>query len=50
MYNRAAEFWADLRVKLMSEVTLYNDKPESDRIWRAYWASHQVGGHNFHLS
>ncbi|KAL8461796.1 hypothetical protein ACS0TY_033048 [Phlomoides rotata] len=42
MYGRAAEFWAELRVELLSASTfLANEKPNSSQIWRLYWASHQ---------
>jgi hypothetical protein len=43
MYKKAAEFWAELRVELLSaSAFLSNDKPNSSQLWRLYWASHQV--------
>lgn len=43
MYKKAAEFWAELRVELMSaSAFLNNEKPNSSQLWRLYWASHQV--------
>lgn len=43
MYKRAAEFWAELRVELLSaSAFLTDDKPNSSQVWRVYWASHQV--------
>ncbi|CAK9179677.1 unnamed protein product [Ilex paraguariensis] len=42
MYKKAAEFWAELRVELLSaSAFLTNDKPNSSQLWRLYWASHQ---------
>ncbi|XP_011014354.1 PREDICTED: protein strawberry notch isoform X2 [Populus euphratica] len=42
MYKKAAEFWAELRVELLSASTfLTNDKPNSSQLWRVYWSSHQ---------
>ncbi|KAL5731294.1 udp-glycosyltransferase [Ranunculus cassubicifolius] len=43
MYKKAAEFWAELRVELLSASTLVPDeKPtSSSQLWRLYWASHQ---------
>ncbi|KAK4285614.1 hypothetical protein QN277_002290 [Acacia crassicarpa] len=42
MYKKAAEFWAELRVELMSACAfLNNEKPSSSQLWRLYWASHQ---------
>ncbi|CAA6668669.1 unnamed protein product [Spirodela intermedia] len=42
MYNKAAEFWAELRVELLSaSAFLYEEKPTSNQLWRLYWASHQ---------
>ncbi|XP_028799657.1 protein FORGETTER 1 isoform X2 [Neltuma alba] len=42
MYKKAAEFWAELRVELMSaSAFLNNEKPSSSQLWRLYWASHQ---------
>lgn len=41
MYKKAAEFWAELRVELLSaSAILSNEKPNS-QLWRLYWASHQ---------
>lgn len=41
MYKKAAEFWAELRVELLSaSAVLSNEKPNS-QLWRLYWASHQ---------
>lgn len=43
MYNRAAEFWAELRVELLSANALLTvKKPKNDPLWRLYWANHQV--------
>lgn len=42
MYKKAAEFWAELRVELLSaSAFLANDKPMSSQLWRLYWSSHQ---------
>ncbi|RDX80927.1 Protein FORGETTER 1, partial [Mucuna pruriens] len=41
MYKKAAEFWAELRVELLSASAFLNDKPNSSHLWRLYWASHQ---------
>ncbi|CAL1409341.1 unnamed protein product [Linum trigynum] len=42
MYKKAAEFWAELRVELLSaSAFLVNDKPNSSQLWRLYWSSHQ---------
>ncbi|KAK6934763.1 Zinc finger, PHD-finger, partial [Dillenia turbinata] len=42
MYKRAAEFWAELRVELLSaSAFLTDEKPNSSQLWRVYWASHQ---------
>ncbi|XP_042392351.1 protein FORGETTER 1-like isoform X2 [Zingiber officinale] len=42
MYKKAAEFWAELRVELLSANTfLSEEKPNSSQVWRLYWASHQ---------
>ncbi|XP_042963353.1 protein FORGETTER 1 [Carya illinoinensis] len=42
MYKKAAEFWAELRVELLSaSAFLSNEKPSSSQLWRLYWASHQ---------
>ncbi|KAG9143262.1 hypothetical protein Leryth_010181 [Lithospermum erythrorhizon] len=42
MYQKAAAFWAELRVELLLASTfLRNDKPSSSNIWRLYWAYHQ---------
>ncbi|AQK46033.1 RING/FYVE/PHD zinc finger superfamily protein [Zea mays] len=40
MYRRAAEFWAELRLELLSASELFADG-NSNQIWRLYWASHQ---------
>ncbi|XP_057486373.1 protein FORGETTER 1-like isoform X2 [Actinidia eriantha] len=43
MYKKAAEFWAELRVELLSaSAFLSSEKPNSSQLWRLYWASHQV--------
>ncbi|XP_009595784.1 protein FORGETTER 1 isoform X2 [Nicotiana tomentosiformis] len=42
MYKKAAEFWAELRVELLSAgAFLSDDKPSSNQLWRLYWANHQ---------
>ncbi|KAK9684141.1 hypothetical protein RND81_10G189300 [Saponaria officinalis] len=42
MYKKAAEFWAELRVELLTASTyLPDEKPASAQLWRLYWASHQ---------
>ncbi|KAL8166544.1 hypothetical protein V2J09_008043 [Rumex salicifolius] len=42
MYKRAAEFWAELRVELLSaNACLTEEKPAPTQLWRLYWASHQ---------
>lgn len=42
MYKKAAEFWAELRVELLSaSAFLTEEKPNSSQLWRIYWASHQ---------
>ncbi|EEF43544.1 protein FORGETTER 1 [Ricinus communis] len=42
IYKKAAEFWAELRVELLSaSAFLTNDKPISSQLWRLYWSSHQ---------
>ncbi|KAD4178713.1 hypothetical protein E3N88_27304 [Mikania micrantha] len=42
IYKKAAEFWAELRVELLSaSAFLGDDKPNSSQLWRLYWASHQ---------
>lgn len=42
MYKRAAEFWIDLREKLLGGLALQdNEKPQSIRLWCQYWACHQ---------
>ncbi|PWZ45096.1 Protein FORGETTER 1 [Zea mays] len=38
--RRAAEFWAELRLELLSASELFADG-NSNQIWRLYWASHQ---------
>ncbi|CAI9087968.1 OLC1v1022187C2 [Oldenlandia corymbosa var. corymbosa] len=41
-YKKAAEFWAELRVELMSaSAFLTNAKPNTSQLWRLYWANHQ---------
>jgi hypothetical protein len=43
MYRKAAEFWAELRLELLSACELSaEEKSNSSQIWRLYWASHQV--------
>ncbi|PIA37650.1 hypothetical protein AQUCO_03000300v1 [Aquilegia coerulea] len=42
MYKKAAEFWAELRVELLSASAIVPDeKPNSGQLWRLYWSSHQ---------
>ncbi|KAL6843730.1 hypothetical protein ACP4OV_026301 [Aristida adscensionis] len=42
MYRKAAAFWAELRLELLSAVELFEEeKGSSSQIWRLYWASHQ---------
>ncbi|XP_027354630.1 protein FORGETTER 1 [Abrus precatorius] len=41
IYRKAAEFWAELRVELLSACAFLNDKPNCSQLWRLYWASHQ---------
>ncbi|XP_062093056.1 protein FORGETTER 1 [Humulus lupulus] len=42
MYKRAAEFWAELRVEILTALSAYeSEKPNSSQVWRLYWASHQ---------
>ncbi|KAK1365814.1 putative Zinc finger, RING/FYVE/PHD-type, protein strawberry notch [Heracleum sosnowskyi] len=43
MYKRAAEFWIELREKLLDELALNTniEKPQCSPIWRLYWAYHQ---------
>ncbi|KAJ9551193.1 hypothetical protein OSB04_015238 [Centaurea solstitialis] len=42
IYKKAAEFWAELRVELLSASAFLGDeKPSSSQLWRQYWASHQ---------
>ncbi|VFQ58762.1 unnamed protein product [Cuscuta campestris] len=42
IYKKAAEFWAELRVELLSASTLITEtKPNSSQLWRLYWANHQ---------
>ncbi|KAL2473580.1 RING/FYVE/PHD zinc finger superfamily protein [Forsythia ovata] len=42
MYRKAAEFWAELRMELLSASTfLTNEKPSSSQLWRLFWANHQ---------
>lgn len=41
-YKKAAEFWAELRVELLSaSAFLPTEKPNSSQLWRLYWANHQ---------
>lgn len=43
MYTKAAEFWAELRVELLSASALFtSEKPSASQLWRLYWANHQV--------
>ncbi|CAN6455835.1 unnamed protein product [Victoria cruziana] len=38
----AAEFWAELRVELLTaNAYLFDEKPNPSLLWRLYWASHQ---------
>ncbi|KAL5216267.1 hypothetical protein ABZP36_007668 [Zizania latifolia] len=42
MYRKAAEFWAEFRLELLSAGELFaEEKGASSQIWRLYWASHQ---------
>lgn len=42
MYKKAAEFWAELRVELLSASAFLSEmKPNSSQLWRLYWSSHQ---------
>ncbi|GMH10575.1 hypothetical protein Nepgr_012416 [Nepenthes gracilis] len=42
MYKKAAEFWAELRVELLSASAFHiEEKPTSSQLWRVYWAGHQ---------
>jgi hypothetical protein len=42
LYRKAAEFWAELRVELLSASAFLNsEKPNSSQLWRLYWANHQ---------
>ncbi|KAL6567599.1 udp-glycosyltransferase [Orobanche gracilis] len=42
MYGKAAEFWAELRMELLSASTFFADeRPNSSQVWRLYWANHQ---------
>ncbi|KAL5978725.1 udp-glycosyltransferase [Asimina triloba] len=41
MYTRAAEFWAELRVELLSASACSEEKRNPNPLWRLYWASHQ---------
>ncbi|CAL5030145.1 unnamed protein product [Urochloa decumbens] len=42
MYRKAAEFWAELRLELLSASEFFaEEKGNSNQIWRLYWASHQ---------
>ncbi|KAH7839686.1 hypothetical protein Vadar_007346 [Vaccinium darrowii] len=41
MYNRASEFWAELRLDLLSASAFLTDKKSKSLLWRLYWANHQ---------
>ncbi|XP_062226679.1 protein FORGETTER 1-like isoform X2 [Phragmites australis] len=42
MYRKATEFWAELRLDLLSACEFFaEEKGNSNQIWRLYWASHQ---------
>ncbi|KNA16468.1 hypothetical protein SOVF_088760 isoform A [Spinacia oleracea] len=42
IYKKAAEFWAELRVELLTASAFHTEeKPTSSQLWRLYWASHQ---------
>ncbi|KAA0054721.1 protein strawberry notch [Cucumis melo var. makuwa] len=42
MYTLAAEFWAKLRLELMTaSAYVTSDKPSTNQLWRLFWASHQ---------
>ncbi|XP_050215928.1 protein FORGETTER 1 isoform X2 [Mercurialis annua] len=42
MYKKAAQFWGELRVELLSASAFHdNDKTISSQLWRLYWSSHQ---------
>ncbi|CAK9187052.1 unnamed protein product [Ilex paraguariensis] len=42
MYNKAAQFWVELRVELLAASALFTDnKPNSGLLWRLYWANQQ---------
>ncbi|KAG2568646.1 hypothetical protein PVAP13_7NG407100 [Panicum virgatum] len=42
MYRKATEFWAELRLELLSASEFFaEEKGNSNQIWRLYWASHQ---------
>ncbi|XP_031283369.1 protein FORGETTER 1-like [Pistacia vera] len=43
MYKKAAEFWADLRVELLSAIAFLKeeDRANYSQLWRLYWSSHQ---------
>ncbi|KAL5214680.1 hypothetical protein ABZP36_003832 [Zizania latifolia] len=42
MYRKAAKFWAEFRLELLSAGELFaEEKGISNQIWRLYWASHQ---------
>ncbi|KAF3448819.1 hypothetical protein FNV43_RR09532 [Rhamnella rubrinervis] len=42
MYEKAAVFWARLRLELLSaSAFLTSEKPNFSQLWRLYWASHQ---------
>ncbi|KAL6582347.1 hypothetical protein OROMI_006361 [Orobanche minor] len=43
IYGKAAEFWAELRMELLSASTfLAEERSNSSQLWRLYWANHQV--------
>lgn len=42
MYKKAAEFWAELRVELLTATAFLNDKTNWRQLWQLYWAGHQV--------
>jgi hypothetical protein len=43
MYKKAAEFWTELRLELISASTYFGiEKGNASQLWRIYWASHQV--------
>lgn len=49
MYEKAAGFWTELRLDILSAAAfITNERPNSSQVWRLYWASHQVS--NIHCS